>query len=243
MLREHEALDESPTTYALVRTAAGAPMCASSVEQVAASLYGAPADVDSVVDLVVVVGGGPAGLAAAVYGSSEGLSIDPGVRSDRRAGGHQLDDPPTTSASRAGLGDAACAAPRGQAQHFGTRVFTGAAVHRLEPGTDGGVGTGEERLGWIPRSSGSTVGPRRRWPHTAGRLRRRRRPVGFDEARGLRLGGGRERRTPRPRTSRPDGAHVAAAGHQLPVRRGPNCGGRPPAAQLRGSTDGQQRHC
>ena len=38
------------------------------------TLYGAPdeIDVDKVVDLVVV-GAGPAGLAAAVYGSSEGL--------------------------------------------------------------------------------------------------------------------------------------------------------------------------
>ena len=50
-------------------------MTVTSVQDVAASVYGAPdqVDVEHEVDLLVV-GSGPAGLAAAVYGSSEGLS-------------------------------------------------------------------------------------------------------------------------------------------------------------------------
>src|SRR6478752_6369591 len=48
---------------------------ATSVRDVAIAMYGAPTelDLDHVVDLAVV-GGGPAGLAAAVYAASEGLS-------------------------------------------------------------------------------------------------------------------------------------------------------------------------
>lgn len=47
----------------------------TSVRDIASLLYGRPADIDveTVVDLVVI-GGGPAGLATAVYGASEGLS-------------------------------------------------------------------------------------------------------------------------------------------------------------------------
>ena len=50
------------------------PIQATSVHDVAVNIYGAPSDIDldTVVDLAIV-GGGPAGLAAAVYGASEGL--------------------------------------------------------------------------------------------------------------------------------------------------------------------------
>lgn len=110
-----------------------------SVRDVAALIYGAPADieVDRVVDLVVL-GAGPAGLAAAVYGSSEGLST---VVIESEAIGGQAG---TSSMIRNYLGF-----PRGisgmrlaqrarnQAIRFGTRFFTGHPVVDLVPGGPG----------------------------------------------------------------------------------------------------------
>ncbi len=111
----------------------------SSVRDVAVTLYGAPddIDVDQVVDLVVV-GAGPAGLAAAVYGSSEGLST---VVLESDAVGGQAG---TSSMIRNYLGF-----PRGisgmrlsqrarsQAIRFGTRFFTGWPVEKLVLGGPG----------------------------------------------------------------------------------------------------------
>ncbi len=99
----------------------------SSVREVAAAIYGRPEDVDidTVVDLCIV-GAGPAGLAAAVYGSSEGLNT---VVVEVEAIGGQAG---TSSMIRNYLGF-----PRGvsgmrlaqrarnQAIRFGTRFFTG----------------------------------------------------------------------------------------------------------------------
>jgi thioredoxin reductase (NADPH) len=99
----------------------------ASVREVAAAVYGRPEDidVDSVVDLCIV-GAGPAGLAAAVYGSSEGLNT---VVVEVEAIGGQAG---TSSMIRNYLGF-----PRGisgmrlaqrarnQAIRFGTRFFTG----------------------------------------------------------------------------------------------------------------------
>jgi thioredoxin reductase (NADPH) len=67
--------DETPA-YPIVERWDGEPYPAASVRDVAMSIYGRPDDieVDSVVDLVIV-GAGPAGLAAAVYGASEGLDV------------------------------------------------------------------------------------------------------------------------------------------------------------------------
>jgi thioredoxin reductase (NADPH) len=110
-------------------------MRVTSVRDVAAMIYGTPADidVDQVVDLAVV-GAGPAGLAAAVYGSSEGLST---VAVEAEAIGGQAG---TSSMIRNYLGF-----PRGisgmrlaqrarnQAIRFGTRFFTGWPVVELEP--------------------------------------------------------------------------------------------------------------
>ena len=91
-------------------------------------------EVDEVVDLAVV-GGGPAGLAAAVYGASEGLSV---VVLEAEAIGGQAG---TSSMIRNYLGF-----PRGisgmrlaqrarnQALRFGTEFFTGWEVTALEPG-------------------------------------------------------------------------------------------------------------
>ena len=111
----------------------------SSVRDVAVTLYGAPddIDVDKVVDLVVV-GAGPAGLAAAVYGSSEGLST---IVLESDAVGGQAG---TSSMIRNYLGF-----PRGisgmrlsqrarsQAIRFGTRFFTGWPVEKLVLGGPG----------------------------------------------------------------------------------------------------------
>jgi thioredoxin reductase (NADPH) len=110
-----------------------------SVRDLAATLYGAPGqiDVDKVVD-VVVVGSGPAGLAAAVYASSEGLTT---VVLEAGAVGGQAG---TSSMIRNYLGF-----PRGisgmrlaqrarnQAIRFGTRFFTGWPVEDLVPGSNG----------------------------------------------------------------------------------------------------------
>ena len=89
---------------------------------------------DTVVDLAIV-GGGPAGLAAAVYGASEGLST---VVLESEAIGGQAG---TSSMIRNYLGF-----PRGisgmrlaqrarnQAVRFGTRFFTGWEVTAVDPG-------------------------------------------------------------------------------------------------------------
>jgi thioredoxin reductase (NADPH) len=118
---------------------------AHSVRDVASRIYGRPADVDvdRVVD-VAIVGAGPAGLAAAVYASSEGLST---VVLEAEAVGGQAG---TSSMIRNYLGF-----PRGisgmrlaqrarnQAIRFGTRFFTGWPVTSFVPGEvdDAGVPT------------------------------------------------------------------------------------------------------
>ncbi len=105
----------------------------SSVRDVAVAMYGAPdvVSVSEVVD-VVVVGGGPAGLATAVYASSEGLNT---VVLEAEAIGGQAG---TSSMIRNYLGF-----PRGisgmrlaqrartQALRFGTRFFSGWEVDEL----------------------------------------------------------------------------------------------------------------
>ena len=112
-----------------------------SVRDVAERIYGRPADidVDQVVD-VAIVGAGPAGLAAAVYASSEGLTT---VVVESEAIGGQAG---TSSMIRNYLGF-----PRGisgmrlsqrarnQAIRFGTRFFSGWPVTSLVPGQPGGV--------------------------------------------------------------------------------------------------------
>jgi thioredoxin reductase (NADPH) len=134
---------------------------ASSVRDVALTLFGAPTeiDVDHVVDLAVV-GGGPAGLAAAVYAASEGLST---VVLEAEAIGGQAG---TSSMIRNYLGF-----PRGisgmrlaqrarnQALRFGTRFYTGQVVDELRPGHDGAphvlcTDTGEVRARSVVITSG-----------------------------------------------------------------------------------------
>src|SRR6201999_1537604 len=87
---------------------------------------------------LAVVGAGPAGLAAAVYGASEGLTT---VALESEAIGGQAG---TSSMIRnylgfprgiSGMRLAQCA--RNQAIRFGTRFFTGWPVLRMEVGRDG----------------------------------------------------------------------------------------------------------
>ncbi len=126
---------ESPT-YPLVQVLRRGVLPVRSVHDVAVAVYGRPdeIEVDTVVDLAVV-GAGPAGLAAAVYGSSEGLST---VVVESEAIGGQAG---TSSMIRNYLGF-----PRGisgmrlaqrarnQAIRFGTRFFTGWPVTSLDVG-------------------------------------------------------------------------------------------------------------
>lgn len=109
------------------------------VRSLANQLYGRPDDieVDEVVDLVVV-GAGPAGLAASVYASSEGLST---VCLEAEAIGGQAG---TSSMIRNYLGFPRgisgmrlAQRARGQALRFGTRFFTGWPATGLTPATDG----------------------------------------------------------------------------------------------------------
>ncbi|MGL4745110.1 MAG: FAD-dependent oxidoreductase [Dermatophilaceae bacterium] len=125
--------------FPLVQTADGAVFTPGRVRDVARRVFGRPSAVDvaSVAD-VAVVGAGPAGLAAAVYASSEGLST---VVLEAEAVGGQAG---TSSMIRNYLGF-----PRGisgmrlaqrarsQAIRFGTRFFTGWQVEDLVPGADG----------------------------------------------------------------------------------------------------------
>ncbi|GAA1912431.1 NAD(P)/FAD-dependent oxidoreductase [Nocardioides hwasunensis] len=111
-----------------------------SVRSLANQLYGRPdeIDVDEVVDLVVV-GAGPAGLAASVYASSEGLST---VCLEAEAIGGQAG---TSSMIRNYLGFPRgisgmrlAQRARGQALRFGTRFFTGWPATGISPCDDGG---------------------------------------------------------------------------------------------------------
>ena len=111
-----------------------------SVRALANRLYGRPddIDVDAVVDLVVV-GAGPAGLAASVYASSEGLST---VCLEAEAIGGQAG---TSSMIRNYLGFPRgisgmrlAQRARGQALRFGTRFFTGWPATGISPCDDGG---------------------------------------------------------------------------------------------------------
>jgi thioredoxin reductase (NADPH) len=135
----------------------------TSVRDLAALMYGRPSDidVDTVVDLAVV-GAGPAGLAAAVNGASEGL-VTVVIESDIVGG-----QAGTSSMIRNYLGF-----PRGisgmrlaqrartQAIRFGVRFFTGWPVTGLVPGADGAPHTlvtdgGEVRARTVLVASGVT---------------------------------------------------------------------------------------
>ncbi|MCK9794080.1 FAD-dependent oxidoreductase [Isoptericola sp. 4D.3] len=120
----------------VVRTYAGRVLTAATPSAVAEAMYGGYDSIPpgEIAD-VAVVGAGPAGLAAAVYAASEGLST---VVLEREAIGGQAG---SSSMIRNYLGF-----PRGisgmrlaqrsrvQAGRFGARFYTGRAVARIEPG-------------------------------------------------------------------------------------------------------------
>jgi thioredoxin reductase (NADPH) len=129
---------EGEPGYPLVHAPNRPTIVARTVRDVALNLYGAPTELDleQVVD-VAVVGAGPAGLAAAVYAASEGLST---VVLEAEAIGGQAG---TSSMIRNYLGF-----PRGisgmrlaqrarnQALRFGTQFFAGQVVEELRVGLD-----------------------------------------------------------------------------------------------------------
>jgi thioredoxin reductase (NADPH) len=128
---------DGPRTFPIIARLGRPPEPVSSVRDVATMIYGRPSDIDvgTVVDLVVV-GAGPAGLAAAVYGASEGLAT---VVVEAEAIGGQAG---TSSMIRNYLGFPRgisgmrlAQRARGQAVRFGTRFFTGWPVTSLEPGS------------------------------------------------------------------------------------------------------------
>ncbi|WP_246142634.1 FAD-dependent oxidoreductase [Nocardioides rubriscoriae] len=138
LVTEYEATGAT-VTWPLIRTLGRSAYAPTSVREVATQIYGAPGDftVEGVVDLAIV-GAGPAGLAAAVYGGSEGLST---VVLEAEAIGGQAG---TSSMIRNYLGF-----PRGisgmrlaqrarnQALRFGVQFYTGWEVEALERGPQG----------------------------------------------------------------------------------------------------------
>lgn len=112
------------------------PIAVTSVRELASSVYRSMTEssFEGVADLAVV-GAGPAGLGAAVYGSSEGLStvvLESGAIGGQAATSSMIRNylgfPQGISGKRLGL------RARFQAQRFGTRFFTGWEVERLVPG-------------------------------------------------------------------------------------------------------------
>lgn len=138
--QEIVAAYDGPPTLPLADVLTKGVIAISSVRELAAAFYGRPDEIDedTVFDLCVV-GAGPSGLAAAVYGASEGLTT---VVLEAEAIGGQAG---TSSMIRNYLGF-----PRGisgmrlaqrarlQATRFGTRFITGWDVVGLTPSTGTG---------------------------------------------------------------------------------------------------------
>ncbi|KQY60389.1 thioredoxin reductase [Aeromicrobium sp. Root495] len=120
--------------FPLVEAMGREPFVAASAHDVAVAIYGRPdqVDVNTVIDLAVV-GAGPAGLAAAVYGASEGLST---VVLEAEATGGQAG---TSSKIRNYLGfphgisgQRLAQRARVQAVRFGAEFYTGWPVTSLD---------------------------------------------------------------------------------------------------------------
>lgn len=131
--------DEGP--FPIVVSADRPPQHVPDVRTLARELYGRPGDtledVDGVLD-VVVVGAGPAGLAACVYASSEGLrtlALEAGAIGGQAGTSSMIRNYLGFPRGISGMRLATRA--RSQAIRFGTRFFSGWEVEELVPGTDG----------------------------------------------------------------------------------------------------------
>ncbi len=188
-LIESAGLTGVPDVIPLVVTVDGEALPAPSIAELAGKVGLATTPSEDFYD-VVIVGGGPAGLGAAVYAASEGLRT---VLVERQATGGQagqssrienyLGFPDGVSGSQ--LTDRA----RRQAARFGAEVLTARAITGLRPrGTAGSspsttaVPSPRTRSCWPPASP--TAGCRRRTPTaswaggcTTGRRPPRRRPA------------------------------------------------------------------
>lgn len=135
---------DGPARLPVIDTFGRGTLVQPSVADLAAVMYGAPSDIpEGTVADVLVVGAGPAGLAAAVYAASEGLST---VVVDADAIGGQAG---TSSMIRNYLGF-----PRGisgmrlaqrarmQASRFGARFFAALPVTGIEP-------EGQHQHAWV----------------------------------------------------------------------------------------------
>ncbi|HCB06817.1 MAG TPA: response regulator [Nocardioides bacterium] len=138
MPRLYEELGTDQPRYPVVWSPARGAIQASSVRDVARSIYPRTYDEDDEVVDLAVVGAGPAGLAAAVYAASEGLTVR--VLEAEAVGGqagtssmirNYLGFPRGISGMRLAL------RARNQAIRFGTRFLTGWEVTGFEPGRDG----------------------------------------------------------------------------------------------------------
>lgn len=129
---------EGKAEFPILSRAGRPPLSRPTLAQVAESVYGSADSIpDGTVSDVVVLGAGPAGLAAAVYGASEGLSTT--VLESGAIGGQAG----TSSMIKNYLGF-----PRGisgmrlaqrariQASRFGAQFFSGRGATSIEVGTD-----------------------------------------------------------------------------------------------------------
>lgn len=127
---------EGEATLPIVEAFNRGAIAGATAASVASAFYGSPADLGEgfVADLLVI-GGGPAGLAAAVYGASEGLATVV-IESDAIGGQagtssmirNYLGFPRGVSGMRLAL------RARTQATRFGARLFTGRAVTGMRVG-------------------------------------------------------------------------------------------------------------
>jgi thioredoxin reductase (NADPH) len=138
MPRLFEELGTDQPRYPVVWSPARGAVQATSVRDVARSIYPRTEEQDDEVADLAVVGAGPAGLAAAVYAASEGLTVR--VLEAEAVGGqagtssmirNYLGFPRGISGMRLAL------RARNQAIRFGTRFLTGWEVTGFDAGQDG----------------------------------------------------------------------------------------------------------
>ena len=136
---ELEATGAGPVTLPLVMGSGRPPFAVSSVRDMARRFFIRDESVgsDQVVD-VAIVGAGPAGLAAAVYAASEGLStavVETGAVGGQAGSSSMIRN--YLGFPRGVSGMRLAQRARNQAIRFGTQFHTGVSVERLEAGEPG----------------------------------------------------------------------------------------------------------